>query len=133
MTEPTLPLHLQVFAVAVLLAFLGWVVRLIRRRQLNLRDSLLWLLSTAAALVVTAFPAALVAVARALGIAIPSNALFALAFVYVLLNLLWGTIAISGNAARVRRVAQECALLRAEVDALRAQVEATRAGGGADA
>ena len=48
-------------------------------------------------------------------------ALFALAFLYVLLNLLSVTIAISGNAARLRRVAQECALLRAEVESLRAR------------
>jgi hypothetical protein len=118
-----LPLQLQLFAAAVLLAFLIWVVHLIRRHQLSLRDSLLWFLSTGAALGVTLFPAVLEAFATALGIVVPSNALFALAFLYVLLNLLGVTIAISGNATRIRRLAQECTILRAELHALQARLE----------
>lgn len=115
--------ELRIFAALVLLLLLGWVVRLIRSHRLSLRDSLLWFLSTAAALLVTLFPGTLVWVSRALGVEVPSNALFALAFVYVLSNLLSVTIAASGNATRVRRLTQECALLRAEIDGLRARVE----------
>ena len=123
MNDPLLPLRLQVFALAVLVGFLAWVVRLIRTHRLGLRDSLLWLLTTVGALVITGFPVTLRWLATALGIAVPSNALFALAFVYVLLNLLGSTIAISGNAARIRRVAQECTMLRGEVDLLRARLD----------
>jgi hypothetical protein len=115
--------ELRIFAGVVLLLFMGWVVRLIRSGRLSLRDSLLWFVSTLAALAVTAFPASLAWTARALGVEVPSNALFALAFVYVLANLLSVTIAVSGNASRVRRLTQECALLRAEIDGLRARVE----------
>lgn len=114
---------LRLFAAVVLALFLAWVVRLVRAQQLSLRDSLLWFLSTLAALVVTAFPDTLVWTTRLLRVEVPSNALFALAFVYVLLNLLSVTIAVSGNAARVRRLTQECAMLRAEIDGLRARVE----------
>lgn len=115
--------ELRIFAALVLLLFLAWVVRLIRAHRLSLRDSLLWFLSTAAALLVTLVPETLVWVSRALGVEVPSNALFALAFVYVLSNLLSVTIASSGNASRVRRLTQECALLRAEIQGLRARVE----------
>lgn len=115
--------ELRLFAALVLVLFLSWVVRLIRSNRLSLRDSLLWFLSTAAALLVTLFPGVLVWVSRALGVEVPSNALFALAFVYVLSNLLSVTIAASGNAARTRRLTQECALLRAEIEGLRARVE----------
>ncbi len=118
-----LPLHLQLFATAVLVSFLVWVARLIRQHRLSLRDSLLWLLSTTVALGVTVFPSALQWTAAALAIEVPSNALFALAFVYVLLNLLSATLAISGSAARVRRLTQECALLRAEIEELRARLD----------
>jgi hypothetical protein len=118
-----LPLHLQFFACAVLVTFLLWVAKLIRQHRLSLRDSLLWLLSTTAALVVTIFPSVLQWIAALLAIEVPSNALFALAFVYVLLNLLSATLAISGNASRMRRLTQECALLRAEIDELRARVD----------
>ncbi len=128
MSDPLIPWQLQLVGAGALLLLLGWVIHLLRRRQLALRDSLLWLLSTGAALIATAYPPVLQAVADALRIAVPSNALFALAFLYVLLNLLSATIAISANAARVRRVAQDCALLRAELEALRAEVVPGAAG-----
>ena len=82
----------------------------------------------AAALVATVFPVSLQRIASAPWMAVPSNAVFALAFVYVLLYLLAATITLSGHAARIRRIAQECTLLRADLDALRARVE--RGGGG---
>jgi hypothetical protein len=121
--EALLAPQLRLFAVAVLAAFLAWVVVLIRTHRLNLRDSLLWFLSTLSALAVVIFPQVLVWIARALGIGLPSNALFVLGFAYVLLNLLASTIAISHGAARLRRLTQECALLRGEIEALRARVE----------
>jgi len=123
MTAPGLPPHLRLFAAAVLLLFVGWLVYLIRYHRLSLRDSLLWLVSTLGALVATLFPGTLRWFARALNIEVPSNALFAVAFVYVLLNLLALTVAISGQAVRARRLTQECALLRGEFDALRERLD----------
>lgn len=123
MSDPLLPAHLQWFATAVLVAMLAWVVQLIRTQRLGLRDSLLWLLSTGAALAVTVFPSVLRWIASRLSILVPANALFALAFVYVLVNLLAATIAISGHSARIRRLTQECTLLRAELAALRDRLD----------
>lgn len=117
--EPILAPRLQLFAVAVLLCLFAAVVRLVRRHQLSLRDSLLWLLSTGAGLVVAIFPGLLTRFSELLGIQVPSNALFALAFVYLLGNLLAANLAISASATRVRRLTQECALLRAELEELR--------------
>jgi len=105
-------------------------VQLIRKHRLSLRDSLLWLLTTVAAIVVTAFPRLLVAAAQLAGVQVPSNAVFGVGLLYVALNVLSVTIAASANAARVRRLSQECALLRAEIEALRAG--ARRAAGPAE-
>ncbi|HET7786408.1 MAG TPA: DUF2304 domain-containing protein [Myxococcales bacterium] len=126
MNHPLLPLELQVLACGVLAAFLAWVLHLVRAQRLSLRDSLLWLLSTGAALVLTLFPALLQALARALAIEVPSNALFAAAILYLMLNVLSLTIALSGSASRTRRLAQECALLRAEVETLRGELAGVR-------
>ncbi len=115
------PADVQAIAIAVLLLLLGWVLALVRQQRLNLRDSLLWLLSTTTALCLVAFPQTLVFVARALRVAVPANALFAVAFIYVLLNLLSLTIALAQNAARTRRLTQECALLRGELEQLRSR------------
>jgi hypothetical protein len=116
------PADVQAIAVGVLLLFLVWVLQLIRQQRLNLRDSLLWLLSTITALCLMAFPQSLLTIAHALHVQVPSNALFAGAFVYVLLNLLSLTISLAQNAVRTRRLTQECALLRGEVELLRARV-----------
>lgn len=122
---PLLPRELQLSAAAVLLALLGWVVFLIRRRRLSVRESLLWFLSTSAALAVTLFPETLRWFAHRVHVEVPANALFALAFLYVLVNLLAATLTLSKNAEQLRRIAQECALLRAEIDELRSRLPAT--------
>lgn len=121
--EVLLPRHLQIFAVATLGALLLWVLWLVRTRRLNLRDSLLWVLLTAAALGVVLFPRGLGLLSRAVGAEVPANALFALGFVYVLASLLSATTAISTTAQRQRRIVQECALLRGEIEELRARLD----------
>jgi hypothetical protein len=131
---PLLPLALQVPALAILVAFLAWVIRLIRAQRLSLGDSLLWLLSTIAALVVTAFPELLAHGAALFGIQIPANAVFAVGLLYLGLNVLSVTLLASTNAAQVRRLAQECALLRADVERLsRAMPAEADAGDASDA
>lgn len=119
MSADPIPPALRLFAVVVLLGLLAWLIVLVRHHRLSLRDSLLWLLSTCAALLVALFPRILVWTARVLQVEVPSNALFALTFLYVLGNLLSITIALSSTSARTRRLTQECALLRAELQLLR--------------
>ena len=128
MTHPLLPLQLQIVSCAALLAFSGWVFYLVRFHRLSLRDSLLWLLSTAVVLLFAIFPRLLQSLAGAIGVQVPSNALFALAIFHLTVNVLSLTIANSKDATRSRRLAQECALLRAEVDELRAARRGTAAG-----
>ncbi|HVZ73674.1 MAG TPA: DUF2304 domain-containing protein [Polyangia bacterium] len=117
--EELLPVELQLISGAVLLIFLARVVWLVRRDALGLRESFLWLSSTLVAFVFVVFPTILRRLATTAGVRVPSNALFALALVYVLVNLLSVTIAVSRGAARTRRLSQECALLRGELDELR--------------
>jgi len=128
--HPILPVEIQVLSLTFLLAFTAWVIWLIRSQRLHLRESLAWLLTTLAAIAVIAYPKLLVAGARLLGVEVPANALFGLGLLYLAANVLAATIAISANTARVRRLTQECALLRAEIEALRASVAPRAAGPG---
>lgn len=121
--EELIPAEVRVLAVATLSALLAWVVHLVRMQRLGLRDSLLWITSTGSALVLVLFPRTLWALARGLGVQVPANALFALAILYVLVNILSGTLAASRSAERTRRLAQECAALRAELELLRREVK----------
>ncbi len=124
-----LPSEIQILGSLVLLAFLGWLVYLVRKQRVTLRDSLVWILSTLTALAMTLFPQLLVGAARALNVQVPSNALFGAAIIYLSFNLLSVTIANSMNAASLRRIAQECALLRGEVNRLQAEKRAFAEGG----
>ena len=83
MTAGILPVEIQLLSLAVLLAFSGWVGWLIRHQRLHLRESLAWLLSTAVAIAVTAFPQLLVWGARLVGIQVPANALFGAGLLYL--------------------------------------------------
>lgn len=127
MTPRILPLEVQLIALAVLVAFLGWVLWLIRHQRLHLRESLIWLVTTVAAIAVTAYPQLLAAGARLVGVQVPANALFGAGLLYLAVNVLSVTIAASRDSARVRRLAQECALLRAELEELRREARAVRA------
>jgi hypothetical protein len=119
MTHDILPRLIQLVSLGVLALLLGWVLRLVRSSRLPLRESLPWLLSTLAALAVTAFPGLLVQAAKAVGVQVPSNALFGAAIVYLIANVLHLTVTASQTAQRSRRLAQECALLRGEIEALK--------------
>jgi hypothetical protein len=115
-----IPVELQVVSIVVLAIFLLWVLRLVRTQRLSLRDSLVWVVTTLVATGVALFPGILVRAAHFLGFQVASNALFGAAVLYLAVNVLVNTVAGSQNAARIRRLAQECASLRAELEATRA-------------
>ena len=125
MRHDIVPLELQLVSIVVLGIFLVWVLRLVRTQRLSLRDSLVWVLTTLLATGVALFPGVLVRVANLLGFQLASNALFGAAVLYLAVNVLVNTVAGSQNAARIRRLTQECAALRAELEALRRGARAT--------
>ncbi len=125
MSPEIVPFELRIVSVAVLIAFLAWVVRLVRTQRLSLRDSLVWVVTTLAATVVALFPGILARAAHLLGFQVASNALFGAAVLYLAVNVLVNTVASSQNAARIRRLTQECAALRAELEATRAAAPGT--------
>jgi hypothetical protein len=121
-SAPILPIGIQILSLTILVLFSGWVVWLIRTQRLHLRESLIWLLTTIAAMVITAFPQLLAWGARKVGIQVPANALFGSGLLYLAVNVLAMTIAVSRNTTTSRRLTQECALLRAQLEELRARL-----------
>lgn len=103
-----------VFALAVLTL----IVALLLRRQLREKYALLWLVIGLALLILAVFPALLIWMADLLGVAVPSNLIFALAIVLLVgvsLHLSWE---LSSAEDEVRRLAEEVAILRADVEEL---------------
>lgn len=110
-----------IFAIGVM----GLILVLLLRRQLAEKYAVLWLLVGAAILVLSLFPGLLIGLARILGVAVPSNLIFALAvllLVGVTLHLSWE---LSRSESEIRRLAEEVAIIRTELDEVDTRVLGT--------
>lgn len=115
---------LKILAVVGSVALLVVVVELIRRGRLKERYSLLWLLAGGILLLLSSSRVLLDSVARLLGIFYPPSFLFLLAFFFLLLITLHFSVVISGLTEKNKKLAQELALLRREMeDALKRGTE----------
>ena len=106
--------------IAFALVILALIVTMLMRRHLREKYAVMWLLIGAAMLVLALFPDLLGALAGLLGVIVPSNLLFALAvalLIGVTLHLSWE---LSRAEEEIRRVAEEVAILRADVERLHA-------------
>ena len=92
------------------------VLELVRRGRLKERYSLLWLFACSVLLVFSLSRDLLEAVSHALGIAYPPSFLFLLAFFFLLLITLHFSVVISGFSEKNKRLAQELAILKQELD-----------------
>jgi len=92
------------------------VIEFIRRGQLKERYSLLWLFSSISLLVLSLSRSILDYVAHILGIYYAPSFLFLLAFLFLLLITLHFSVVISGLHEKNKRLAQEIALLRKEME-----------------
>ncbi len=106
---------LKILAVAGSGALLIVVVELIRRGKLKERYSLLWLLAGGVLLVLSSSRYLLESISHLLGIFYPPSFLFLLAFLFLLLITLHFSVVISGLSEKNKKLAQELALLRQEL------------------
>jgi hypothetical protein len=109
---------IAIAGVVFALAVLTLIISMLLRRRLREKYAILWLIIGVAILVLAVFPGLLYALAELLGVAVPSNLIFALAVVLLVgvsLHLSWE---LSLAEDEVRRVAEEVAILRADVDDL---------------
>lgn len=109
-------LRIQVVSiVAAALLFLV-VLELVRRRRLLERYALLWLFSALALLGLAAWSGLLERISETIGIIYPPNALFLIAFGFVLVLLLHFSIAVSRLTDQTKILAQRVAMLEERQD-----------------
>jgi hypothetical protein len=111
------PLRVSLFAAAGALVLLFVIFELIRRRRLQERYALLWILTGTVILVFSLWRSLLGTVSDAVGIAYPPSALFVLAAFFILLMLLHYSTVISKLSDQNRILAQRLALLEHELEA----------------
>lgn len=102
--------RLQVVAIVVTLSLLLFVFELVRQRKLMEKYSLLWLLAALVLLVLAIFSDLLAEFSSAVGIATPSNALFAVAIGFLVLLVLHFSTTISRLTDESKVLAQKLAL-----------------------
>jgi hypothetical protein len=111
---------LQAFAIVAASVLLLGVLELVRRRRFLERYALTWLAAAVILLVLAAWDQGLTAVADLLGIAYPPNALFLVAFAFVLLLLLHFSLAVSRLTDQTKVLAQHHGILEERVQQLEA-------------
>lgn len=100
----------QILVCMILIIVLGVILNMVRKRQLELKYVLAWLLCDLALLFFTCFPETMSIVAGFLGIYSPVNMIFFLGFLFSLVIIFSLTVALSRVTAKVRRMAQMMAL-----------------------
>ena len=102
-------------AIAALITFI-FVIDLLRRGVLREKYAVLWLFFSGAALLLAIFPAILVWLTGVLGVAEPVNLLFFVTIVLLVLVSVQLSYELSRHEARIRRLAEEVALLKEEIN-----------------
>lgn len=117
-----------VVAIVGAVLVLGFMLELLRRRQLSEKYAALWLIVGVGVLILLLAPGLLRVVSQALGFEVPANLLFLVA-----LTLLLGvTVHLSWELSRLedetRSLAEELALLRSSVERLESRSQVSKTG-----
>lgn len=104
-------LRIQIVSIIAALGLFLVVFEMVRRRRLLERYALLWLFSALALLGLAIWRDLLEEVAEAVGIYSPPNALFLIAFGFVLVLLLHFSLAVSRLTDQTKVLAQRVAML----------------------
>ncbi len=103
--------RIQLVAILAALALFFTVLEMVRRRRLMERYALLWLLSAIVLLGLAIWSDMLAKISHAIGIVYPPNALFLVAFCFVILLLLHFSAVVSRLGDQTKVLAQRLALL----------------------
>jgi hypothetical protein len=104
-------IRIQLLAIIGSAGLLLFVLELVRRKAFMERYALLWLLAAIVMLGLSIWKGALEEIAQLLGIAYPPNALFLIAFGFVLILLLHFSLAVSRLSDQTKVLAQRLGLV----------------------
>lgn len=102
--------RIQIIVAIAIVVALCIIVNMIRKKDLELRYALAWLLVGIGTLIFDLFPQLMNGLANIMGIAVPSNMLFFLGFCFSLVIIFVLTIAVSRMSIRIKKLAQQIAL-----------------------
>ncbi|HAG51096.1 MAG: hypothetical protein A2X87_04765 [Deltaproteobacteria bacterium GWC2_42_51] len=103
---------IQFVAIIISLIILVVVVDLIRRGMLKEQYALLWIASAIVLMMLSVWRGLLDIIASILGVAYPPSFLFLVAFLFLLLIVLYFSVVISNISEKNKKLSQEVALLK---------------------
>lgn len=104
------------FALGACVALVGFLVVLMRTRRLREKYAVIWIVVGLGVSVLAVFPRAAEALARLVGVQTPSNLIFALALIVLLLVGIQLSVEITTLEEETRTLTEEVALLRLDVE-----------------
>lgn len=109
---------IQIIIGIILIVALMAIINMIRKRRLELKYALSWLVAIAFVLVLDCFPSLLNKISRMLGIWAPVNMIFFLGFCFSLMIIFVLTVTLSRMSERVRKLSQAVALNEEKIEKL---------------
>lgn len=103
-------IRIQIIVAVIVLIALCVIVNMIRKKRLELRYALAWLIVGGGILVLDCFPKLITWLSRKLGIVSPINMLFFFGFCFSLVIIFVLTVSVSRMSIRIKQLAQELAL-----------------------
>lgn len=100
--------------------FFIYIFNMVRTKKLELKYTLTWMITSIAFIILSSIPNALNFISKVLSIKSPMNALFFILIFFIILIIFSLTVALSRNSKRVRVLNQEIAILKLELEKLRA-------------
>lgn len=113
-------LKLQIIIGIALIIALAVIITMIRKRQLELKYSLSWIIAIIFVLVLDCFPILLNKLSFFLGIFTPVNMIFFLGFCFSMVIIFTLTVTVSRMSERIRKMAQQVAIQEETIKRLEA-------------
>lgn len=111
-----LNLRLFISLIFITLAFLVFVINLIKKEKLELKYALLWIITSVALITIVLFPYIPYTISQLLGIGLVVNTIFFLG-ILMLITIVFGlTVALSRASRRITVLTQDLALLKNKVE-----------------
>lgn len=107
--------NIQFIFIVTILIYLGIIVHLLKNKKLNLKYTLLWILSGIILLIITLFPGMMFAISNIMSIKTPINSAFILAGMFVIIILITMTSIVSELNGKIRNLIQEVAILEKKI------------------
>jgi len=99
-------LSLKIFLLISLFAFLIVIFRFLTSKRLNLKYTLIWMISVAGMIVIVIFPRLIDTISHAIGVASSVNTVFLLAGLFSLVIIFTLTVIVSHINTRIYKLAQ---------------------------